>query len=440
VVAGGLLVAGVASTLVSAWIGIRSVDVAVRVVTHPLALTQTQALVTGLLSAHLMLLQVWCLARVPWLERAWGRDVLVRRHRRLAWWSFWLMLVHVGLFTLQAATQELGGDENPFYALFIGDRHMLLATLGTALLVLVVVSSVALARRRLRYETWHLLHLWSYVGMGLALPHMLVSVDFGPGWPTTWWWTTYLLTLAVVLVLRVGLPVWRSVRTRLVVSDVEADPSGAVSVTMTGRGVGRLGIRPGQFFVWRFLGGRGWTRGHPFSVSRATDDALRVTVADAGLGSRRASGVAVGTRVLVEGPYGGFSLERRRHPRVAMLAAGVGVTPFVALVEAATFAPGEATLVVRSRDVGVLAREVHELCAARGVALVELVGPRRSAWSWLPEGVEGGPAEVLARLVPGVDDCDVFLCGPPGWTAAVRTAALRAGVRERDLHEESFSW
>ena len=38
---------------------------------------------------------------------------------------------------------------------------------------MVVVTSIKAARRRLRYESWHLLHLYAYLGVGLALPHQL---------------------------------------------------------------------------------------------------------------------------------------------------------------------------------------------------------------------------------------------------------------------------
>ena len=56
---------------------------------------------------------------------------------------------------------------------------MLLALAGTVALVMVVVTSVREARRRLRYESWHLLHLYAYLGAGLALPHQLwTGADF----------------------------------------------------------------------------------------------------------------------------------------------------------------------------------------------------------------------------------------------------------------------
>ena len=49
-------------------------------------------LLTGLLSADLLLLQVVLLARIPWVERAWGHDVLVRRHGWLGFASFALIV------------------------------------------------------------------------------------------------------------------------------------------------------------------------------------------------------------------------------------------------------------------------------------------------------------------------------------------------------------
>ena len=135
VVAGALLVVAVASVLVTAWIGLRGWDAVLRLVTHPLSLSETQALLTGLLSADLMLLQVLCLARLPWLERAWGRDVLNRWHRVLGYWSFWLMVVHVLLFAFQRSTRGPGSAGTELYRLFVSDRHMLLASIGTGLLV-----------------------------------------------------------------------------------------------------------------------------------------------------------------------------------------------------------------------------------------------------------------------------------------------------------------
>ncbi len=78
---------------------------------------------------------------------------------------------------------------------------MLLATAGTLLLIGVVVTSMRRARTRLRYESWHLLHLYGYLGVGLAIPHMLwTGADFlTSSTATVYWWTLWAVTAASVL-------------------------------------------------------------------------------------------------------------------------------------------------------------------------------------------------------------------------------------------------
>src|SRR5438445_10473553 len=68
------------------------------------------ASVAGLLASDLLLLQVVMLARIPQVERAWGHDLLARRHKLMAYWSFWLMMAHVLLFTVQRLARAGGWD------------------------------------------------------------------------------------------------------------------------------------------------------------------------------------------------------------------------------------------------------------------------------------------------------------------------------------------
>ena len=62
----------------------------------------------------------------------------------------------------------------------------------------------------MRYESWHLLHLYAYLGVGLALPHQLWTgqqFTASPG-RTVFWWTAWAATAGAILVWRIGRPVW----------------------------------------------------------------------------------------------------------------------------------------------------------------------------------------------------------------------------------------
>lgn len=324
---------------------------------------------TGLWASDLLLLQVLLMARIPWVERAYGQDLLARRHRLAGFWSFWLMLAHVGL-------------------------------------------------------------------IGLALPHQLwTGADFtASAFSQVYWWTLYAVTLAAVLAFRVVLPFGRSAYHRLRVAQVVAEAPGVVSVYLRGRRLDRLPVRAGQFFLWRFLDGPGWTRAHPYTLSAGpAPDLLRITVKDLGDGSRRVRSLRPGTRVLIEGPYGALTPAKWTGRPPLLIAAGAGITTMRALLD--EFGTADAVLLyrIRSQADAVFRAELNCL----GARVVFLEGARPRHGSWLPAGYH--PA-ALHRLVPDVRDREAYLCGPPPWMAAVRSDLRAAGMPDDLIHSEEFAW
>ncbi|ADJ45472.1 ferric reductase-like transmembrane domain-containing protein [Amycolatopsis mediterranei] len=402
---------------------------------------------TGLLSADLLLLQLLLMARIPWVERSYGQDELARRHRITGFTSISLLAAHLVLITLGYAAADRSGVLAEAWNLVTTYPGMLLAAAGTAALVMVAVTSVRAARRRLRYESWHLLHLYAYLGTGLALPHQLwTGADFTASpVATVFWWTAYAAAAGAVLVFRVGRPVWLNFRHRLVVEQVVPEGRGVVSVYLRGRDLDRLPVAAGQFFVWRFRSGPGWTRGKPFSLSAAPDGhRLRITAKDLGPGSRRLATLRPGTPALFEGPYGRLTGTVLKGHKVALFASGIGITPLRALLDELPYHPGEAVLFQRAgRPADLLfRREIEDLAARRGIRLHYLLGRRsRDRTSWLPAGYAPVPDEqVLRHLVPDIADHDVYVCGPDAWTAAVLDSARRAGVPADRIHAERFAW
>jgi predicted ferric reductase len=400
----------------------------------------------ALWSADLMLVQVVLMARIPLLERAFGQDKLARWHRWTGFTSFHLLLAHVVLAVLAYAGQSRTGVLAQLWDMITTYPGMLLATAALAALVLVVITSVRRARRRLRYESWHLLHLYAYLGVALALPHELwTGTDFvASPWARTYWWALYATAAGAVLIFRLGMPVRRNLRHRLTVDHVEPEAHGLVSVYVHGRNLDRLPVRAGQFFVWRFRDGAGWSRGNPFSLSGPPrSDLLRITVKGLGDGSSRVAGLRPGTKVLIEGPYGRLTAESYRGGPVTMLACGVGITPLLALLWDLPYGHGQATLVYRARRAEEVAflSELEWLAEQRGVRLVPMIGPRADHASWLPaEYAEYTDAEALRQIAPAIAAHDLYICGPDAWTAAVSAAARAAGVPAAHLHRERFAW
>jgi predicted ferric reductase len=93
--------------------------------------------------------------------------------------------------------------------------------------------------------------------------------------------------------------------------------------------------RPGDFYFLRFQSHGIGSEWHPFSATDADRETLTFTIRQNGDFTRQLDGVPPGTRVSLEGPFGRFDAEARRHPENAplvLIGMGAGVAPLLSLV------------------------------------------------------------------------------------------------------------
>ena len=396
------------------------------------------ARLTGLLSAYLALIQVILLARVPALERLVGLDRLTVWHRWNGHACLDLVLGHVVFSVWGYALLDKLSLPNEISTMLGGGIYpgMITATVGTVLLIAVVVTSIVIVKRRLRYEWWHAVHLLAYAGIALAWFHQIptgnelvldtIAADY--------WRALYVATIVLLVAFRLLAPALAAFRYRLRVAAVVDEGPGVVSLWITGRGLGRLNAQAGQFFLWRFLTRGRWAKAHPFSLSAAPDGrSLRITVKALGDDTARMAQIPVGTRVVAEGPFGVFTEASRRREKVLLIAGGIGITPIRALLQQMR---GDVIVVYRVvADEDVLFRpELDELAAATGAELHYVVGDHATEdgrWYLTPDH--------LRDLVPDIADRDVYVCGPPALTDLATRHVRRAGVRRSHIHAERFA-
>src|ERR1700724_3930206 len=173
--------------------------------------------ITALVGTYGALVQVLLMARSPWLERRFGMDGLAQWHRWLGFGVTILISAHVVFSTAGYAL----GDGKSFVAeawtLLTTYPYVLMATAATALLIMVAVTSLRMARRRLSWERWRFLHLYAYLAIALAFGHELaVGTDFTDDAIARWYWIALYVAVGLcVLAFRVGHPLRMSLRHQL---------------------------------------------------------------------------------------------------------------------------------------------------------------------------------------------------------------------------------
>jgi ferredoxin-NADP reductase len=339
------------------------------------------------------------------------------------------------LITLGYAEAARTGALHQFWQLLSSYPGVLTATAAFALLVMAAVTSARIAKRRMRYETWWAVHLYTYLALALSFSHQLaIGVMFlGHPLARVFWMALWIGTAGVVFAYRILLPIWRSTFHQLRVASVQQETADVVSVVLEGKRLRLMPISGGQFIQLRILRRGLWWQAHPYSVSAMPDGRfLRVTVKELGDHSGALAQLEPGTRVAIEGPYGAFTAAARKRDQVVMIGAGVGVTPLRALLEDLP-AHVDAVLLARAPDERslVLRDELRALIKLRGGRLHELLGGRRQAPL---------DRETLRRLVPDIARRDVFICGPAGFTTTVLRAVRALGVPADQVHHEEFAF
>lgn len=395
----------------------------------------TVARLFALYSFVTLAFQLVLIARMPWLDRRIGADRMTSIHRWTGFTVLCTLTTHILLVVSGYAMLSRHDVVSEFVDLVGSQVAVLAGLLAFALIVLVGVTSVRVARRRLPYEAWHAVHFLTYLAVVLVFCHALSqTTSFAVSVIAhVYMWVLWIGALGSVVVFRFGLPLVRNARQRFRVSAVVFESRDVVSVHVTGNRLTELPALPGQFFVWRFdVPGRRF-QANPFSLSAAPDGrSLRLTAKAVGAGSAGLRMMRPGTRVFAAGPYGAFTDLNRVRDNALLIAGGIGITPIRALLERT---PGHIVLIyrVRNHTDAVLLPELRSLAQWRGAVLHVLTGPS-SGYVRPPLGTAG-----IHALVPDVATRDVFVCGPRGMTSGVLASLRELGVPARQVHAERFT-
>ena len=388
----------------------------------------------ALTGSYLSIIGLLLIARIPWVENALGHDRLVVWHRKAMPYALYMITLHVLLVALGYAGSEGKVVVHELWVMVTTYPWMLPAFVGFILLILAGITSYKQVRSQIKYETWWVIHLYTYLGVALSFMHQILTGGMFIGHPLNraYWIGLYVAVLLAIVTWRIALPTYRSLRHNLVISRIEQEGPGVVSIYVSGKEISKLRAQGGQFFNWRFLTKDRWHESHPFSLSAApTDNELRFTVKALGDSSQNIEKIPIGTRVIIEGPYGIFTRDMAsQFKHVTLIGGGVGITPLRAIIEEI---PDSTTIdvIYRARDESdlVLKDELDKLASTRGIRVNYLVGPR----TLFPIN-----QFTIKKYAPRFADSDVYVCGPQTLIDAVVDACKEAGIPKNRIHHEAF--
>ena len=395
----------------------------------------------GLLSAMSVLYQFVLQARLPFIERYLGTPLIHRLHRYNGYMIFWLLLGHVFLVTLGHSRLHEISFFKQYVEQLLYYPFVLLAFIALCLIIFVIISSINMTRRRLRYEYWYGIHLAVYLSILLAFLHQinngttLLTTD----WFKTYWIAFYVLVLGSVAYFRFIALVLRYIKYGFYVREVDQETHDTISIYIgTKKPLPADFFKPGQFGIWRFFNKRLWWQAHPFTISTSPQNGLRLTPKAVGDFTRDLQKIKVGTKLYFDGPHGIFTTDRLEDKKPLFIAGGIGITPLRAMLEGLGKKAKDAILIhaVRTPDDRTLQAELATIAKKTGAKIYYVYSEKAPAGKTCTHI----DISLLKKLVFDPKNRSVALCGPPPMMDAVESELIKFGIDKSDIHTERFDF
>ncbi len=215
-----------------------------------------------------------------------------------------------------------------------------------------------------------------------------------------------------------------------VVEKVETPYEGLVSIEQRPAG-DKMAYEPGQFVFPRFHQD-GLEETHPFSVtSKSSDDELSLLVRPLGDFTARLRGLEEGTKVTIEGPYGGFNY-RKGGKKQIWIAGGIGITPFIGMARAFEDDPSHPSIDMyysyRREGDEYLCHLMRDMLLAYESCSFHEFNTSKTGRITVEEVSE----------TSDLKDVDVYLCSPKEMLEDLRRQFTRYGVKAENIHIERF--
>ncbi len=386
-----------------------------------------------------MLLAVRPVRLEPYLG---GLDKMYRLHKWLGISalvlavSHWLLseapkwLIGLGWLTRTARGPRPALPEDPIRQFFIGQRG-LAESMGEWAFYAAALLMVLALIKRFPYQYFFKTHHLIAVAYLVLVWHAVILLKFD-------YWGGVLgpvigLLLLVGSVAAVMVLFGRVATRRQLVGEVSAIRRHdalqvmEVDIAFQGRWAGH---QAGQFAFVTLHAGEG---AHPYTISSAWANDGRMTFIIKALGdytSTLAQTLAVDDVVKVEGPYGCFNFEGKQKRQI-WVGAGIGITPFIARMQALAKAPdGKAvhlfhtTRVLDAHAMGLMERDAK----AANIALTVYTDARDGLLS----------AARIAELEPGWKEADIWFCGPTPFGKVLEKDFAAMGLAPNRFHQELF--
>jgi len=304
--------------------------------------------------------------------------------------------------------------------------------------IFIAVTVASTVYKRISYNFWQYIHVFTYVLFGFSLYHAFyLGFDSGNRLVRA----VYLILLAAVAagaIYRTNYKFKQRRTGKFYVQSVKDEIKNVFTLIL--KSEKKFLFQAGQFCFLRLNQDKLYAR-HPFTIASSPgENELRFIVKIQGRFTQALLKLKSGDEVIVDGPFGIFTIEDREKDLV-FIAGGVGIAPFISLIKdrLAEEKKQQVVLLYGSKI------EEDIICRRELDSIKKGWFKKAYILSGDPAELAAGEAgqinqEIIKKYVPHISNSLFYICGPEPMKTSLKEILKKLKVNRQNVMIEDFFW
>lgn len=368
-------------------------------------------------------------------DRFFGMDRIIKFQRKFSLIICIFVVLHPVFF--------IAAESVPALDYLLPNFSVLPLALGTlSFYIFIVILIASRLYKRISYDGWQYLHVLTYILFFFVLYH---AVNIGSSYNSSALVKTIYFFMLIFVLIGIVYRTNYKLKQRglkFFVKNIEWETKDAFTLTLKPNK--QFSFKAGQFCFLRLKKDKLYAR-HPFTISSSPkEENLSFTMKLTGRFTKAASELKKGEEVIVDGPFGIFTIEDHEKDLV-FIAGGVGIAPFMSMIKNQLESEKKQNVLLlygsKTKDDIIFKKQLDSVKKVwfKKVYVLDKVDSNDTS----TEKFEKGPIrkEMIESYVKDVKNSLFYICGPEPMKEYVKKILLsELKVSKNNIRIESFFW
>lgn len=362
-------------------------------------------------------------------DKYFGIDKIIKFQRKFALVTAVFVLSHPLFFILSGKS---------LINYLIPDFAVIPLALGTfSLYIFIIVMICSLIYKRISYNIWQYIHILAYILFFFSLYH---AVNWGSDYNLLSIKIIYgilLVSIVIGIIYRICYKLKQRTN-KFTVKGIKWETKDTFTLIL--KPDKKFNFKAGQFCFLRLNKDKLYAR-HPFTISSSPgEEDLHFTIKLNGIFTKKASELEKGREVIVEGPFGIFTLEDDKKDLV-FLAGGVGITPFMSMIRNQLKNKKRQSILLlygsRTKGGAIFKNELDKI-KEKWFRKIYVLSQDNSHHKMCEKGYIN--RKTLRKYVKDIKNSIYYICGPEPMKVLCKKELKALCVDSKNIVSESFFW